>query len=118
MSNTEELTFKNCKTLILTMDTEQLDELIHAIKYRRDEINRELKDNDAKEVYVYLAYAIGYNEPVQATAIIDGREVWLHGALSNYDLSPNGIIEYLQLKEPKFEKTAEWGHMGIKQTWG
>jgi putative ribosome biogenesis GTPase RsgA len=44
MSNTEELTFKNCKTLILTMDTEQLDELIHAIKYRRDEINRELKD--------------------------------------------------------------------------
>ena len=43
MGNTDELTFSNCKTLILDMDTEQLDELIHTVKYRRDEINRELK---------------------------------------------------------------------------
>lgn len=77
-----------------------------------------LKKENAKEVYVYLAYAIGYNKPVQATAIIDGKEVWLHGALSNYDLSPNGIISTLGLQEPKFEKTAEWGHMGTEQTWG
>jgi len=73
-----------------------------------------LKDNDAEEVYVYLAYAIGYDKPVQATAIIDGKEVGVVG----YDLSPNGIIDELELKEPKFEKTAEWGHMGTGQLWG
>ena len=74
-----------------------------------------LKHNNAKEVYVYLAYAIGYDKPVQATAIVDGNEMVLNG---EYDLSPNGIITTLGLKEPKFEKTADWGHMGTNQTWG
>ena len=69
---------------------------------------------DAKEVYVYLAYAIGYDKPVQATAIVDGETHYIE----DYDLSPNAIIEYLELREPKFEKTAEWGHMGTAQTWG
>ena len=73
-----------------------------------------LKHNNAKEVYVYLAYAIGYDKPVQATAIVDGNEMVLNG---EYDLSPNGIVETLGLKEPKFEKTAEWGHMGTGQVW-
>ena len=45
MGNTDELTFKNCKTLILDMGTKQLDELIETIKYRRDEINRSLKNS-------------------------------------------------------------------------
>mgnify|MGYP003637158152 FL=1 len=66
------------------------------------------------EVYVYLAYAIGYNQPVQASVIVDGKE----SEITGYDLSPRGIIEYLDLKNPKFEKTAEWGHMGTDQTWG
>ena len=35
-----------------------------------------------------------------------------------YDLSPNGIIKTLELQKPKFEKTAEWGHMGTGQIWG
>jgi S-adenosylmethionine synthetase len=69
----------------------------------------------AEEVYVYLAYAIGYDKPVQATAIIDGYEV---GVEPRYDLSPNGIVKTLGLQEPKFEKTAEWGHMGTGQLWG
>jgi S-adenosylmethionine synthetase len=72
-----------------------------------------LKENNAEEVFVYLAYAIGYDKPVQATAIIDGEEVGITG----YDLSPNEIINELELKEPKFEKTAEWGHMGTGQLW-
>ena len=74
-----------------------------------------LKQNKAKEVYVYLAYAIGYDKPIQATAIIDGTEMVVNDI---YDLSPNGIIETLKLKQPKFEKTAEWGHMGTGQLWG
>ena len=73
-----------------------------------------LKDHDAEEVYVYLAYAIGYSKPVQASAIIDGKDV----GIVSYDLSPNGIITTLGLQEPKFEKTAEWGHMGTGQIWG
>ena len=72
-----------------------------------------LKENESKEVYVYLAYAIGYDKPVQATAIVDG----VAGELHKYDLSPNGIISTLGLQEPKFEKTAEWGHMGTGQIW-
>ena len=32
-------------------------------------------DPETNEVYVYLAYAIGYDKPVQASAIIDGVEV-------------------------------------------
>jgi len=70
--------------------------------------------SDAKEVYVYLAYAIGYDKPVQATIIVDGETFNVD---ETYDLSPNGIISTLELREPKFEKTAEWGHMGAGQSW-
>ena len=77
-----------------------------------------LEENEhANECYVYLAYAIGYDKPIQATVVIDGTEVKLHHD-SKYDLSPNGIIKTLELQEPKFEKTAEWGHMGTGQSWG
>ena len=72
---------------------------------------------DANEVYVYLAYAIGHDKPVQATAIVDGMQVNLQND-TQYDLSPQGIIKTLELQKPKFEKTAEWGHMGTGQIWG
>lgn len=68
---------------------------------------------DAKEVYVYLAYAIGYNQPIQATAVIDGVESEMEG----FDFSPKGIIDTLELKAPIFSKTAEWGHMGNGFSW-
>jgi len=72
-----------------------------------------LKKNSAKEVLVQLAYAIGYNQPLQASALIDGE----HQFITGYDLSPKGIVEYLNLKEPKFSQTAEWGHMGNGFSW-
>jgi len=72
-----------------------------------------LRKFNAKEVYVQLAYAIGYNQPIQATANIDGFKMEIQG----YDLSPNGIIEFLDLKKPIFSKTAEWGHMGNNFSW-
>jgi S-adenosylmethionine synthetase len=77
-----------------------------------------LKQNNAKEVFVYLAYAIGYNKPVQSTVIVDGKEFKIHFNSDEYDLTPSGIIKTLGLQEPKFEKTAEWGHMGTNQSWG
>ncbi|UTX51404.1 methionine adenosyltransferase domain-containing protein [Candidatus Saccharibacteria bacterium TM7i] len=60
----------------------------------------------ANEVYVTLAYAIGYSQPVQAVAVVDGREVQVEG----YDLSPLGIVEFLNLKMPQYEQTARYGH--------
>lgn len=67
-----------------------------------------LRRFQAHEVYIYLAYAIGYNQPLEATAVVDGVEKVIEG----YDLSPNGIIELLDLKKPIYEKTAEYGHFG------
>lgn len=65
-----------------------------------------LTQRDAKEVLVFLAYAIGHPQPVEATVIVDGdRE-----EISGYDLSPSGIIEYLDLRKPQFEERAVYGH--------
>ena len=67
-----------------------------------------LTARQASEVYVYLAYAIGYDQPLEATVTIDGRQEPVTG----YDLSPSGIIDYLQLKRPQYEQTAQYGHFG------
>lgn len=73
-----------------------------------------LKKYSAKEVCVYLAYAIGHKEPVEANVTIDGKQ----RAISGYDLSPNGIIKLLDLKKPKFEATASYGHFGnVEFSW-
>ncbi|MFZ2125724.1 MAG: methionine adenosyltransferase domain-containing protein [Candidatus Saccharimonadales bacterium] len=67
-----------------------------------------LKKFGAKEVYVYLAYAIGFEQPLEATVIIDGVQHQVEG----YDLSPNGIIKFLNLKRPIYEQKAQYGHFG------
>lgn len=72
----------------------------------------------AKEAYVYLAYAIGIAKPLQATLILDGVETDLNGGeIWDYDLTPNGIIKFLDLRKPQFEETARWGHFGNGFTW-
>ena len=65
-----------------------------------------LKARGAQEVYVYLAYAIGYAQPLEATVIIDGKREIITG----YDLTPHGIISLLGLKKPQFEVRARYGH--------
>ena len=72
-----------------------------------------LKENNANEVLVQLAYAIGYDKPIQASALVDG----VHQFVTGYDLTPKGIINSLNLKEPVFSETAEWGHMGNGFSW-
>ena len=69
-----------------------------------------LKVRNAKEVFVYLAYAIGYDQPLEATVVVDGREEVIEG----YDLSPKGIIESLDLKRSIYEERARWGHFGYE----
>ena len=65
-----------------------------------------LKARQASEVYVYLAYAIGYDQPLEATVVIDGKREIVEG----YDLSPNGIIALLDLKNIHYEPLARYGH--------
>lgn len=67
-----------------------------------------LKKRNATEVYCYLAYAIGYDQPLEATVIVDGKPEKITG----YDLSPCGIVSWLDLKKPQFEQTARYGHFG------
>ncbi len=65
-----------------------------------------LQQRNAHEVYVYLAYAIGYPYPVEATIIIDGQQEQVTG----YNLTPEGIIQALDLRKPGFEQRARYGH--------
>jgi S-adenosylmethionine synthetase len=75
----------------------------------------------AKEALVRLAYAIGYDKPVEATAIVtheDGRVATINLLDSNiWDLSPNGIIERFALRRPIYGVTAEYGHFGNGFDW-
>ena len=68
---------------------------------------------EVQEVMVQLAYAIGYNQPLQATAIVDGEHEFIKG----YDLSPKGIIDFLDLRKPIFGESASFGHMGAGFNW-
>ncbi|MBO7560626.1 methionine adenosyltransferase domain-containing protein [Candidatus Saccharibacteria bacterium] len=72
-----------------------------------------LRKRNAHEVLVRLAYAIGYAEPLEKTVIIDGKPEEIEG----YDLTPNGIIKYLDLKRPIYEATARYGHYGEGFDW-
>ncbi len=67
-----------------------------------------LKKRGAKEVFCYLAYAIGHAQPVEATVIVDGKQSDARG----YNLTPKGIIDFLDLRKPQFEQTARYGHFG------
>lgn len=72
-----------------------------------------LRKRHAREVLVRLAYAIGYAEPLEKTVIIDGKPEEIEG----YDLTPQGIIKYLNLKRPIYEQTARYGHYGHGFSW-
>ena len=71
----------------------------------------------AEKVEVQLAYAIGVPEPVSILVdtyktgkIEDAKIVSL--IRKNFDLTPKGIIEKLDLRRPIYKKTAAYGHFG------
>lgn len=72
-----------------------------------------LRKRHAHEVLVRLAYAIGYDQPLEKTVIIDGAPE----AIEGYDLTPQGIIRTLGLKRPIYEQTARYGHFGHAFPW-
>ena len=76
-----------------------------------------LKYYKAKEVIVKLAYSIGIAEPVMATMLIDNKLKNITDLNEVFDLTPAGIVDKLKLKEPIYQKTAEWGHFGNDFNW-
>ncbi len=69
------------------------------------------------KVEIQLSYAIGvakptsvYVETYQTEHI--SREVILEAIEKEFDLTPNGIDQHLNLRRPIYEKTASYGHFG------
>jgi len=60
------------------------------------------------EVLVKIAYSIGVAEPVMVT--IDGEDGRQYS--KDFDLTPQGIIKFLDLRKPIYEETARLGHFG------
>ncbi|PIR97756.1 MAG: methionine adenosyltransferase [Candidatus Colwellbacteria bacterium CG10_big_fil_rev_8_21_14_0_10_42_22] len=80
-----------------------------------------LKERNAKEVVVHLAYVIGVVDPVSAEAELiyldpQGRVEKRKETITEYDLTPQGIIKLLDLKKSQYQKTAGAGHFGLSDT--
>ena len=71
----------------------------------------------ANRCWVEMAYIIGNTEPVsfkiKLDNDIDTREVE-EDIRNKFDLSPNGIINFLELRKPIYKKTAILGHFGVQ----
>ncbi len=66
---------------------------------------------------VQISYAIGYPEPVSIMADTKGtgkisEEKLVQLIRDNFDLTPSGIIETLDLQRPIYLRTAAYGHFG------
>jgi S-adenosylmethionine synthetase len=73
----------------------------------------------AKEISPQIRFAIGVAEPVSVyvntygTAKLAMSDVESAKKVSEmFDLRQHGIIEALKLKQPMYEETARYGHMG------
>ena len=71
----------------------------------------------AEKCTVQLAYAIGVAEPVSVYVDTHGTGKVDEDKLSqavrkNFELTPKGIIEALDLRKPIFKETARFGHFG------
>jgi S-adenosylmethionine synthetase len=65
-----------------------------------------------KEATVKIAYSIGIAEPLMVT--LNGED---SDYFKQFDLTPKGIIKFLKLKRPIYQKSAEWGAFGTGQEW-
>ena len=71
----------------------------------------------AKKCEIQVSYAIGMKEPLSICVNTFGTskisEEELVDIIKNkFDLTPDGIIEYLDLKQPIYTKTTNYGHFG------
>lgn len=73
----------------------------------------------ADKCEIELSYAIGVSKPISIyvdtfnTNKISNEEII--EKIRRFDLSPKGIIDYLDLKKPIYKKTTNYGHFGKKE---
>ena len=73
----------------------------------------------AKKCEIQVSYAIGMKEPLSIYINTFGtgskpEEELVELIKNKFDLTPNGIIDYLGLREPIYTKTTNYGHFGKK----
>ena len=74
----------------------------------------------AKKCEIQLAYAIGVAKPVSVyvdtfgTSTLPEEEI-VNKINNKFDLTPRGIINYLQLQNPIYKQTTNYGHFGKKE---
>ena len=73
-----------------------------------------------KKCEIQISYAIGMKEPLSIYINTFGTGTKSEEELVNlvkekFDLTPAGIIDYLNLKRPIYEKTTNYGHFGKKE---
>lgn len=71
----------------------------------------------AKKCEIQVAYAIGMKEPLSICVNTYGTSEKTEQELveiirDKFDLTPDGIISYLNLKQPIYSKTTNYGHFG------
>lgn len=71
----------------------------------------------ASEAELQIAYAIGIAHPVSVSVDTHGTgqvddEAIVHAVKKVFELTPEGIIETLDLRKPIYTKTASYGHFG------
>jgi len=79
----------------------------------------------AKKCEIQLAYAIGVADPVSIMVDTHGTSIIPVSEIKKiirevFDLTPKGIITYLDLRRPIYKKTAAYGHFGRNEpefTW-
>lgn len=77
----------------------------------------------ASRCEIQISYAIGVQKPVSifidtfGTNTIPENEI-IEKIIGKFDLSPKGIIDYLDLKKPIYKETTNYGHFGKENlTW-
>ena len=85
--------------------------------YMLRHIAKNIVANDlAKKCELQVSYAIGKRHPISiwintfGTNTIDEEKI-LEIIKEKFDLTPNGIIKYLDLKKPIYSKTINYGHL-------
>ena len=77
----------------------------------------------ARRCEIQMSYGIGINKPISLYIDCFGTNRIAEGLIiklikERFDLTPQGIINYLKLKEPIYSKTTNYGHLGrIGFTW-
>ena len=77
-------------------------------------------NNYADKCEIELAYAIGIKDPVSiyintfGTNKIPEKDI-ANKVINTFDLTPRGIIKYLDLQKPIYKKTTNYGHFGKEE---